>query len=269
MIPLALGFSDISVSRDGDVYMIRSANIEAVVRPIETLSLPDDPVSLAAELSAIEDCKEADDQRAYRQTLEELSARSRTAGYFGSEQHRMYAVIAAARSDFRIGADYFLTHEPFGGTAGSGPKLLRGGRTGEILSTIALAHDSDWFYGRYLAAGPLSALAEVPEGDLVYLALVGLVDAEHAALWAKAATRNPFYARPTEQERRALDSTALYAGARGPSRFSLAPRNPSGLLVRFSERFVRAHNRGRLRSATPLPLHTVPFPDELLLPKPL
>lgn len=100
---------------------------------------------------------------------------SRQSGYYGSEQHMVWAYAASARTGGRIPPEFFLELDPFGGTAGNGPEIQPGGGAGGPLSTIAMGHDTDWTLGRLMGVGPLSELHGLDPQNQLQMKLMGPV----------------------------------------------------------------------------------------------
>lgn len=245
--------------RPDGTALLCSAHIRAWVPAVPGLRLPPDEAAREALRAKIRAERDADDLRTYGLHTAEIRAQAqqtpRGEPYLDSEQHQVFAALASARTGGQLSADFFAEIDPFGGTAGNGPLIQPGGGAGQLLSTIGLVHDADWLIGRHLAAGPLAALAGLPEADPRYLGLVGLTDSRRAARWARADGLNPFFRGPDPGERAALDSLGgrVYLGPAGDARFQLNPDNPAGVWVQFREDYIRQHNRGRLDSPTPLP----------------
>lgn len=120
---------------------------------------------------------------------------ARQSGYYGSEQHVVWATAASARTGGRIPPEFFLELDPFGGTAGNGPEIiangtLQGGGAGGLLSTIAMGHDTDWTLGRLMGVGPLQELHDLnPQNELQMKLMgpVGLMNSNAAYLSALSA----------------------------------------------------------------------------------
>lgn len=267
----------IGVGRDENGgHVIESNNIRMVMPGIGDLQVPQDPAERAAFLQQIAARKDQDDQAAYGLTTEQIrqSAMTGTADerYFGSEQHWMFAYASAARTNFQVPPEFFMNLDPFGGTAGNGPQIQPGGGTGELLSTISMAHDPDWLMGRYFGAGPLSALNGA--SDAVRPAFAGLVgltdndqsdrDAGTGANWLAGIGRG----RPTtanDEENALLNSVngQFYMGTRGSELYHLSDDNPAGASVQFSPEFIRDHNGGDMTSNKPTPTPGgVRFPEQ-------
>jgi hypothetical protein len=100
---------------------------------------------------------------------------SRQSGYYGSEQHMVWAYAASARTGGRIPPEFFLELDPFGGTAGNGPEIQPGGGAGGPLSTIAMGHDTDWTLGRLMGVGPLQELHDLDPQNQLQMKLMGPV----------------------------------------------------------------------------------------------
>lgn len=126
----------------------------------------------ALDLDAARARKDADDAMAYADIprvdgqggvrgTADLVALAQARGYYGSEQHLIWAWAASARVSGLLTPASLMELEPFGGTAGNGPELLPFGGPGERLSTIAVAHDTDWLLGRLFGLGPLAGLATI------------------------------------------------------------------------------------------------------------
>ena len=84
-------------------------------------------------------------------------------GYYRSPAHRAWAEAACVRSGGLLPAGWWLEIDPFGGTAGNGPKILPQGVWPQRLARVAMAHDTDWTLGRYFGKGPLAPLLGAPE----------------------------------------------------------------------------------------------------------
>jgi hypothetical protein len=119
--------------------------------------------------------KDRDDRLAYNAATSALYAQSNSQGYMGSEQHTVWALGASARTGCFIPPEFFFENESFGGTAGNGPNVLPGGGRGEPLSTIAMAHDSDWMIGRIWGMGLLARLSTVEPMTQTQIARMGSV----------------------------------------------------------------------------------------------
>lgn len=116
-------------------------------------------------------------------------------GYYGSEQHMVWATAASARTGGRIPPEFFLDFDPFGGTAGNGPNIEQGGNSGEPLSTISMAHDTDWSLGRYMNVGPLSGLHGIEATEqyqMKRMGMAGLFNGSEALALNPAGIVNPF-----------------------------------------------------------------------------
>ncbi len=130
---------------------------------VEPLTLPWSEEALPAELARAAAEKAAEDAVAYGAILGARGAGSLrelalAQGYYGSEAHRGWAEAAEARAGGRIPASWWMEVDPFGGSAGNGPKILPLGRWPAPLARVAMAHDTDWTLGRYLGVGPLACL---------------------------------------------------------------------------------------------------------------
>lgn len=134
---------------------------------VEPLRLPCDEPGWEAELARAAAEKRAEDKLAYGAIFEargvadmrELASKD---GYLGSESHRAWAAGAEARSGGCVPASWWMDADPFGGTAGNGPKILPFGRWPSPLARVAFAHDADWTLGRYFGVGPLAPLRGQP-----------------------------------------------------------------------------------------------------------
>jgi hypothetical protein len=141
--------------------------IEIRVKPLD---LGIAPGQLQAELDRASQEKHADDMKAYGAAMREaghssLQEWSEATGYFGSPAHQAWAEAASARTGGQIPASWWMTFDPFGGTAGNGPHVIPTGEYPGIASRIAMAHDTDWSLGRYFGAGPLKQLRGAPNAE--------------------------------------------------------------------------------------------------------
>ncbi len=149
----------IQSARVGSKYIITSNNIRLEVSPMDFSGIVvADFDAMNAKISGWRQAKTRDDLLAYDTTTEALLGLSNSQGYMGSEQHTMWAMGASARTGCFIPPEFFFENEGFGGTAGNGPNVLPMGNTGEPMSTIAMAHDSDWMIGRLFSMGSLARL---------------------------------------------------------------------------------------------------------------
>lgn len=147
-----------------EATVICSRHVRVQVSPLS----PSGPLDLDAarakkdkdDALAYADVPRVDGQGGVRGTAD-LLALSQARGYFNSEQHQIWAWAASARSGGTLTPAWLMELEPFGGTAGNGPDLLPFGGPGERLSTIAVAHDTDWLLGRLFGLGPLAGLATI------------------------------------------------------------------------------------------------------------
>ncbi len=149
-------------------------HIEISVKPLD-LGIP--PEKLQAELDRAVAEKRADDEKAYGDDLRasghgSFKEWSQAKGYYGSPAHVAWAEAASARTGGQIPASWWMEFDPFGGTAGNGPHVLPGGEYPSPISTIAMAHDTDWSLGRHFGVGPLSQLKDAP--DVEHLGPLGL-----------------------------------------------------------------------------------------------
>jgi hypothetical protein len=110
--------------------------------------------------------KNQDDYKAYNKTTAQLADMSREQGYLNSPAHVAWSLAAKERSGGAIDAATWRKMDPFGGTAGNGPDVLPTGKYPGALSTISMAHDTDWSLGRYFNAGPMKALHTSNESPL-------------------------------------------------------------------------------------------------------
>lgn len=92
-----------------------------------------------------------------------LVQRSKDEGHYNSPLHRIASVAGAARTGFEVSPDAFHVG-PFFGGSGAGPNLVPLGGEGKIVSTIGVAHDSDWLIGAGFGKGPLAGLNQVESG---------------------------------------------------------------------------------------------------------
>lgn len=162
---------------------------------VEPVPLPWDDAALPAELARAAAEKAAEDALAYAPVLRRRGATSLRAlaeaeGYYGSPAHRAWAAAAAARTGGRVPASWWMEVDPFGGTAGNGPRVLPLGRWPAPLARVALAHDTDWTLGRHFGVGPLAALRDQPY-DPRRMGVVGL-----RPFLAGPYARAPLYLRP-------------------------------------------------------------------------
>ncbi len=166
---------NVKVARiDNGRYVITSNNIRLYVKALSFAGvLPAGAVNLNRRLDVLRGKKNNDDSIAYGKSTWQLGFqeaanynRSSTSfddsgfwgGYFGCEQHIVWAYGASARTGWVVPPEFFIENEGFGGTAGNGPEILPGGYVGEALSTISMAHDSDWMIGRLFGKSPLGVL---------------------------------------------------------------------------------------------------------------
>lgn len=165
------------------------------------------------------DRKDRDDTLAYGQGTDELRQRALDEGYYGSEQHVVWAVSASARTGGRIPPEYFMELDPYGGTAGNGPEILfeggwGGGGAGGTLSTIAMAHDTDYDIGRHFGVGPLAELHGLEpqtQDQMKLMGTVGLMSANVALM----ANLGAFGDTAAEPILRAIDANASGDGYYG------------------------------------------------------
>ena len=163
----------INSARVGDGYVITSMNIRLEVRSLGSAFsriVPTTAAALTETLDVWRQRKTNDDQLAYNRSTSTLVVAARAANYsdpnypnqqvpyLGHEQHVVWAMGASARTGCLIPPEFFIDNEAFGGTAGNGPNVLPKGGPGQARSTIAMAHDTDWFIGRVMGIGPLSPL---------------------------------------------------------------------------------------------------------------
>jgi hypothetical protein len=104
--------------------------------------------------------------KAYNKTTSQLADMSREQGYLNSPAHVAWSLAAKERCGGAIDAATWRKMDPFGGTAGNGPEILPTGKYPGGLSTISMAHDTDWSLGRYFNAGPMKALHTSNESPL-------------------------------------------------------------------------------------------------------
>jgi hypothetical protein len=156
---------------------------------------------------------------------EDLRQLAHDNGYYGSEQHMVWATAASARTGGRVPPEFFMDFDPFGGTAGNGPNVEQGGRAGEPMSTISMAHDTDWSLGRYMNVGPLNALHGInptEQYQMKRMGMAGLFNGSEALAFNPARIVNPLDAadrqrgQTDDQIFRALNGAAgrdvLYRG---------------------------------------------------------
>ena len=123
---------------------IRRGDIQIQVKPLD-LNIPAD--KLPAELNRAMAEKAKDDAAAYGKVVKDagfnsLEEWSKSTGYFGSDTHRAWAEAAEARSGGQIPADFWMKFDPFGGTAGTGPKVLPQGQWPASKKPSAIRHHS-------------------------------------------------------------------------------------------------------------------------------
>lgn len=163
------GMSDmytISVEADGDHrgYTVEVAALEDIgaVNPAFAehlgLTFSGDPESRTADLAALNRAL-VSKHGEYNEILQ----RSADEGHFNSPLHRIASVAAAARTGFEVDPSAFFV-DPFFGGSGPGPNLVPLGSEGKIVSTIGVAHDSDWLIGAAFGKGPLAGLQDVESG---------------------------------------------------------------------------------------------------------
>jgi hypothetical protein len=139
----------------------KTRSIDISVRPLtgsELGSLNTSPANIQKQLDAASANIDTENQRAYGSTTVELRDQAIDAGYYRSPAHNAWAQAAEARTGGRVPAEWWITNDPFGGTAGNGPNVLPSGTYPGVASRIAMGHDTDWTLGRQFGAGPLSAL---------------------------------------------------------------------------------------------------------------
>lgn len=197
---------------DGTIT-IMSDNIRITVKPVEGFQMPTDPAAKKAVLDSAYAKKAEDDKKAYGKTADDMMGDSLKGGdkdrYFDSEQHWMWALAASARTGGQIPPDYFMKLDPYGGTAGNGPQIQPGGNAGQPLSTISMAHDTDWDLGRYFDTGPLKALHDLNGVDPRFMGEVGLFDSGVGRVTAATQGANPFDL--SQQGQQAMDNAPKYS----------------------------------------------------------
>ncbi len=153
-------------------YVIHSKHIWLRVPPITTFKLPSTRDALNKKIEEVRTIKARDDELCYGKNIHQMHSIAVGNGYFLSEQHAVWAMGASARTGGLVPPEFFAEVEVNGGTAGNGPEVLDftlrykglkwdpelGGKPGEPLSTIAMAHDTDWLIGRLFEIGPLEGL---------------------------------------------------------------------------------------------------------------
>ncbi len=159
--------------RVGNSYVITSMNIRLEVASLGAAFARIVPVTaeaLSETLDVWRQAKTNDDQLSYGRSTEQLIIGARAANYqdpnfpgqqvpyLGHEQHVVWAMGASGRTGCVLPPEFFIDNEAFGGTAGNGPNILSKGGSGQALSTIAMAHDTDWMIGRLMGIGPLAPL---------------------------------------------------------------------------------------------------------------
>lgn len=138
-----------------------SRSIDISVRPLsgnELGTLNTTPANIKKQLDAASANINAENKRAYNSTTAQLRDQAIDAGYYRSPAHNAWAQAAEARTGGRVPAEWWITNDPFGGTAGNGPNVLPSGTYPGVASRIAMGHDTDWTLGRQFGAGPMSAL---------------------------------------------------------------------------------------------------------------
>lgn len=155
---------------------VRCPRLLIEVRAIETFA---SDVPVAAVLARASAEKAAEDVRLYGALVRgaghaDLRAWAVAEGYYGSTYHLAWALAAEARTGGRVAATWWMEVDPFGGTAGNGPRVLPGGHWPSPLARVAMAHDTDWTLGRYFGVGPLAALRADTTNPLAELGRVGL-----------------------------------------------------------------------------------------------
>lgn len=175
---------NIESARVGYNFVITSNNIRLEVPPLDFSSIVDsrNRDNMQNLISSWRIKKGRDDSLAYDKSTAQLYSLANSQGYMGSEQHTMWALGASARTGCFIPAEFFFENEAFGGTAGNGPNVLPGGGRGEPLSTIAMAHDSDWMIGRIWGMGLLARLSTVEPGTKTQIARMGSVGLFNGAI---------------------------------------------------------------------------------------
>jgi hypothetical protein len=163
----------IASARVGNSYVITSMNIRLEVASLGAAFariVATSAEALNETLDIWRQAKTNDDKLAYGKSTEQLILAARGSSYtdpnfpgqkvayLGHEQHVVWAMGASARTGCLLPPEFFIDNEAFGGTAGNGPNVLNKGASGERLSTIAMAHDTDWMIGRLMGMGPLAPL---------------------------------------------------------------------------------------------------------------
>ena len=124
----------------------------------------------------------------------------------------VWAHAAAARTGGRMPPEFFLDFDPFGGTAGNGPAIEQGGNAREPMSTISMAHDTDWSLGRYMGVGPLAQLDSLQPTEryqMKRMGMAGLFNGDEAVSFNPARPVNPF--DPADRQRGTTDDLIFSA----------------------------------------------------------
>lgn len=154
-----------SVQREDGSFLVTSKNIRMEVQSLgaefDRMFAGKSDAQIAGMINQWLDRKDADDRLAYGLSTREIRQQAREDGYYGSEQHLLWAHAASARTGGRIPPEFWMRIDPYGGTAGNGPNILIGGGEGGPLTSIGLAHDTDWSLGRLMGVGPLKGLYDL------------------------------------------------------------------------------------------------------------
>lgn len=200
----------IESARVGNKYIITSNNIRLEVSPIDFSGIVvADFDAMNEKISRWRQAKVNDDLLAYGATTGSLLDQSNAQGYMGSEQHTVWAMGASARTGCFIPPEFFFENEGFGGTAGNGPNVLPLGNTGEPMSTIAMAHDSDWMIGRLFSMGPLARLNTVTphmQYQIQRMGSAGLFDGFQTNELFARDNRFPLISDPRTQQEREINA---------------------------------------------------------------
>lgn len=155
---------------------IRCPTLEITVR---ALALVPEGTDVPGALARAAAEKAAEDERLYGGLVREAGYTSLreyavARGYYGSPVHLGWAMAAEARTGGAAPALWWMEVDPFGGSAGNGPKVIAGGWWPAPAARVAMAHDTDWTLGRYFGVGPMAALRGDVDNPLERLGQVGL-----------------------------------------------------------------------------------------------
>ncbi len=142
--------------------------IEISVMPLSGSNLGSLNTSNKAQLSQLKDAAASrinqDNVNFHGKTTAQLRVQAAGDGYYNSPSHVAWSKAAEARSSGQIPASWWRQNDPYGGTAGNGPKIESTGIYPGTASKIAMGHDTDWTLGRHFGAGPLRDLQTMGNG---------------------------------------------------------------------------------------------------------